>query len=268
MWRISVRDNDEIIDALRSFVNKKLNIDVVKTSGHHTLKSHLASVFDAYQIDTLIDVGANEGHFGILARKIGFNGQIISFEPIPKVFDKLKTLCANDPGWACYNLALGSEKNRKEMNVTLCTGFSSFLEMTDFGKNRWKKSVEAHTEIVDVEKLEDLIIKDFPDFRQRRFLLKMDTQGYDLEVFSGAGKIISFVSALISELSFVQAYKSMPSYHEALKIYENSGFHLSGLYPITREEDLIIIEADCVMVRGQGEKLDRAGPGNFEQADK
>ena len=135
-----MRDNNEIVDAVRSFVNKQLKIDVVKTGGHHTLKSHLASVFETYQIDTLIDVGANEGHFGILARKIGFNGQIISFEPIPRVFDKLKTLCANDPWWACYNLALGSEKNRKEMNVTSSTGFSSFLEMTDFGKNRWKRA--------------------------------------------------------------------------------------------------------------------------------
>ena len=260
-----MRDNNRIIETVRSFVNKKLKIDVVKTSGHHTLKSHLASVFETYKIDTLIDVGANDGSYGTFARKIGFNGQIISFEPIPKIFDKLKARCASDPGWVCYNLALGSEKNRKEMNVASHSGFSSLLELTDFAKNRWRASVETHTETVAIERLEDVIIKDFPDFQQRRMLLKMDTQGYDLEVFSGAKKVMSCVYALVSEVSFVHAYKLMPNYHESLKVYEDFGFYVSGLYPVTRQKDLIIIEADCVMVRGHGERVDRAGSGNLNR---
>ncbi len=45
----------------------------------------------AYEgIRTILDVGANDGHFGSEMREQGYRGRIVSFEPIPSVFKKLK----------------------------------------------------------------------------------------------------------------------------------------------------------------------------------
>ena len=40
--------------------------------------------------DTFIDVGANQGEYSLwAARKVGTNGKVVSFEPMPQLFDQL-----------------------------------------------------------------------------------------------------------------------------------------------------------------------------------
>jgi hypothetical protein len=82
----------------------------------------------------------------------------------------------------------------------------------------------------------------------KRLFLKMDTQGYDLEVFKGARSILPHVSCMLSELSLIHIYEGMPSFVESLTVFQGSGFHVSGLYPITRNQDSTLNEVDCVLV--------------------
>jgi len=82
-----------------------------------------------------------------------------------------------------------------------------------------------------------------------RLLLKMDTQGYDLEVFRGAQSLLPNVSCILSELSLIPIYEGMPSYLDALAEFEGHGFCVSGFYPITRNENLTLNEVDCVLVK-------------------
>ena len=42
----------------------------------------IATLLDRYQINVVIDVGANEGQFASELRRMGYQGKIISFEPI------------------------------------------------------------------------------------------------------------------------------------------------------------------------------------------
>jgi FkbM family methyltransferase len=35
-----------------------------------------------HKVNTIFDIGANEGQFGVLLREIGFEGKIVSFEPL------------------------------------------------------------------------------------------------------------------------------------------------------------------------------------------
>jgi hypothetical protein len=97
----------------------------------------------------------------------------------------------------------------------------------------------------------DSILPDIaPDFRESRILLKMDTQGYDLEVFSGVGSVLPYVVALQSELPMLDIYHEMPSLANALAIYIDSGFRITGAFPVTVEKKSgSILEFDCVMTR-------------------
>ena len=51
--------------------------------------ARLKKLFDTYQVDLVIDVGANTGSYGIALRDCGYSGLIISFEPIQGAYDKL-----------------------------------------------------------------------------------------------------------------------------------------------------------------------------------
>ena len=73
------------VDSLRYQINKRTNFDIVHVSGQHTLRTHLMSVLQDYNIDTVLDVGANEGQFGAELRNLGFRGDIHSFEPVNDV---------------------------------------------------------------------------------------------------------------------------------------------------------------------------------------
>ena len=80
-------------------------------------------------------------------------------------------------------------------------------------------------------------------------MLKMDTQGYDINVFKGAHGIISKIEALQSEISTIDIYEHMPDGFDALKFFREHGYYISGMFPINREESLAAIEFDCLLVK-------------------
>ncbi len=81
--------------------------------------------------------------------------------------------------------------------------------------------------------------------------LKLDTQGYDVEVFQGAGERVSDFVGMQSELALMQIYEGMPRLPEALAVYEAAGFDVAAMYPVSRQgKTARVLEFDCVMVRG------------------
>ena len=118
-------DARKIIDAFRYFVNRKLGYDIVRFYGQHTLRAHLVKVFNDYKIDTIIDVGANEGQFGLFVRSIGFRGNIYSFEPVSGAYETLRRSAEADANWHVFNFALGAQASETYINVSKHTSFSS-----------------------------------------------------------------------------------------------------------------------------------------------
>ena len=77
----------------------------------------------------------------------------------------------------------------------------------------------------------------------------MDTQGYDLQVFAAAAKSLSTIVALQSEVSFKQIYDGMPPYLNSLHCDDAAGYPVAGLYPLTKDKSLAIIEIDLLTVK-------------------
>jgi hypothetical protein len=103
---------------------------------------------------------------------------------------------------------------------------------------------------VSVRRLDGLLDEVVAGIDDPRIFLKMDTQGYDLRVFAGAGDRIKDVLGLQSEISSVPLYEGMPRMAEAIATYEAGGFETTGIFPVTRDpERLRIIEFDIIMIR-------------------
>lgn len=83
----------------------------------------------------------------------------------------------------------------------------------------------------------------------RSILLKTDTQGFDLQVFRGASGIMNNVAALVCELSLRSLYKGGSDWQQAITIYEEAGFFLSGMYPVSRNEALELLEINAIFIR-------------------
>ncbi len=204
-------------------------------------------IFDALGIDLVLDVGANVGQYGAELRT-SYSGQIISFEPVRSVCDQLRQRIGADRDWSAQNVALGSTNERKEINVSGSTVFSSFLPASQYSQQTFGAGAAASAvESVQVRRLDDLLPELVPDYRSRRIFLKMDTQGFDLEVFKGLGELQSCVAALQSEVSVIPIYDGMPHWTDGVSVYEREGFVISGLFPVNMDGNRVI-EFDCLMV--------------------
>ncbi len=213
------------------------------------LPEHLMQLFSAYGVNVVFDVGANRGQYGKLLRKVGYDGHIVSFEPVPDVAKELADYAAGDGKWTVHAIALGRENGMTTMNVVPGT-LSSVLPPTDFGATRYEKLTNAVTYEVPVRRLADLLDEALAGIPDPRPYLKLDTQGFDLEAFAGLGERTSEFVAMQSEVAFMEIYAGMPRFDEALAAYEAAGFEVTALYPVSRESSTLrVLEFDCVMVR-------------------
>jgi FkbM family methyltransferase len=204
----------------------------------------LAGVLRSLNVNCVLDVGANRGQFAIGLRRIGFRGHIVSFEPIAGDFAALSQVFRNDPFWKGYNLALGAEPGKLPFHIAVeSTAMSSFHAPLN---DDWR----LLTELVDMVRLDSIFDRIVDGIGSPRVFLKMDTQGYDLEVFKGADGCLDDILGLQSEVSAHAIYENMPHYLDAIQHYEKSGYRLMGLTEVFREPQRgEIMEMNCVMAR-------------------
>lgn len=193
-------------------------------------------------------MGANEGQFAKELRSY-YRNDIISFEPVTCAFEKLAKAASSGPKWHVHKLALGSQASASIMNIPDHAVFSSMLRTNDYCLQHFGgQAVSKREEVVSVQRLDALIDNIVPDLENSRIFLKMDTQGYDTEVFQGLGSMLKHVSVLQSEVSLISIYEGMPHWTDILPIYENVGFRIVGMFPVTRDSGRII-EYDCLLVK-------------------
>jgi hypothetical protein len=119
---------------------------------------------------------------------------------------------------------------------------SSFLDSVDKGE-------KVTTHEVSMRRLDSMFASIVEGIDDPRVFLKIDTQGYDVEVFKGASGCIANVRGLQSELSVQPVYMEMPHYLEALEAYEAAGFDLHNLSVVNRVPNGGLLELNCFMKR-------------------
>ncbi len=68
-------------------------------------------------------------------------------------------------------------------------------------------------------------------------------------MLAGAEKTLERVAALQVELTFQPVYEGSPRAGEVRAFLAERGFAVAGFFTVTRDRDLRLIEADCVMIR-------------------
>ena len=172
------------------------------------------------KISLVLDVGANIGQFASQLRRRGYKGRIVSFEPLAMEYAQLQENAAQDPEWECRHTALGSFNGTSEINRAGNSYSSSLLPMLERHIAHAPDSGYVGKEEVTIVRLDSLaqeIIK-----RNDRVYLKIDTQGYEMEVLKGSENILDKVILIELELTVVPLYENQV-------LYEEMAQHLNGL---------------------------------------
>ncbi|MBL0899485.1 MAG: FkbM family methyltransferase [Reyranella sp.] len=233
-------------------VSRSLGYDIVplREMRERDFALHLRELLARLDIDCVLDVGANVGQYhDFLRDRVLYEGKIVSFEPVARHVEVLRERAREDPDWHIEGCALGARDEQMEINVMVSDQFSSFLEPDHRRVGEYSElNVPKAKETVTVRTL-DVVM---PVLQERlgfeRPYLKLDTQGFDIEVLRGAGDSLPAVRALQTEASVLGIYKGMPGYIDTLRHLDGLGFDITGMYTVSRDTALRLVEFDCVMI--------------------
>jgi FkbM family methyltransferase len=233
-------------------MSRSLGYDIVplRDMKERDFALHLRELLARLEIDCVLDVGANAGQYrDFLRERVQYAGAIVSFEPVSRHVEMLRCRSRGDARWHVEGYALGSSEGAMPINVMASDQFSSFLEPdNDRVRDYAELNVATRTETVTVHTL-DVVL---PVLQERigfeRPYLKIDTQGFDIEVLRGACDSLAGVRALQTEASVRRIYKGMPRYTETIRYLDERGFDITGFYPVSRDSALRLVEFDCVMI--------------------
>ena len=132
----------------------KFNIDVVKFPSSD-LRRRL-KLLNHHQIDLILDVGANMGQYAENLREIGYQGKIVSFEPLSQAYSILVKKTAKDKKWESHNFALGDKEEKAQINVSKNLFSSSLLDINAESTENAPNSSYHNKEEIIVKKLDDI----------------------------------------------------------------------------------------------------------------
>lgn len=201
---------------------------------------------------TVIDVGVAFGTPNLYRATIG--AQLYLVEPVPAcapILEKFKSQL----GAYIFNVAAGSEDGEIEFNVHRDVSGSSALKQVE------GKELDGTTYKVPVRRLDSIIPSDI----KGPVLLKIDTQGYEIEVIRGATETLKRVDVAILECSFNQYRIGAPEIGEVIVGMAECGFlpyeTLEGHY---RPLDNALGQIDVAFVKKDSPL--RENPSAFSEA--
>ena len=213
------------------------------------LAKSLSPLFEHFGITSVIDIGANEGQYrDFLRDEVGFSGWIHSFEPDPDLAASLmKRAASHDARWKVFAYALGPAEGRQSFHRMGNSVFNSFRAPSP-GQPHHFKAMNRVVRTFPVEmRTLDQLTQEFDDLAHT--YIKIDTQGFDLEVLQGGRHVIRSVPALQTEVSCHAVYDGSPSFLQSIAAFQAEGFAISDLFIVSSDEGMRAVEFDCVMVR-------------------
>lgn len=219
-----------IKQSIKSGLRKAFGIEVHRFSPGMSTSAQIISSLNKFNIDLVLDVGANEGQFATEIRSCGYTGHVVSFEPLSSAYSTLKRLCDGDDKWQVHSrCALGDRIGEVEINIAGNSASSSLLPMLDSHLSAAPHTAYIGKETVPLLTL-DLIAPNYIAKSKNPFL-KIDTQGFEWAVLDGAESVLPKMRGILLELSLVHLYEGQHLWREVLERLEREGFVLWVLQP-------------------------------------
>jgi FkbM family methyltransferase len=166
----------------------------------------------------VLDVGANIGMTALALSQICPRGQIAAIEPIPRTFQYLRRNVAeaDSDNIKIFNFALGSKKR-----LALMQGHPSNFACSFIADNYTIPGSDHFSYKVTVKRLDEAFCELSLD---RLDFMKVDVEGFELEVFAGAKKTLNTYKPIVFlEMNHwcLNIYRrmSIPQFRERLMKY-------------------------------------------------
>lgn len=176
----------------------------------------------------IVDVGANRGIFAKKILKAGWTGSIVSFEPLPDEHADLLAEAKDAANWlVAARCALGDAGGEASMEIAGNSVSSSLLRMKDEHVAAAPGSAPTKVITVPVSRLDER--PEVPSTGE--IFLKIDTQGYELNVLKGSAGLLGRVPGILLEASLASLYEGQPLLREVINYTHDLGYDAYDLIP-------------------------------------
>jgi len=189
---------------------------------------------------TVLDVGASRGQFALHARRRFPTARILCFEPLPTSQDSLRRVLGDQV--EVVSAAVGAEPGSASMHVSAADDSSSLLPIGERQRMEFPGTEEASRLDVPVVTLAETL----STAPAEPILLKIDVQGFELDVLRGAGSAIQRVQTVFVECSFVELYEGQALAGEVITYLSGQGFRLAGVHGLVTGQDGEALQADLL----------------------
>ena len=207
---------------------------------------HLKFLKNLENINTILDIGAHHGQFALISKYIFENVKIYSFDPLKSSRDKYNKILEPKDGCFFFNTAIGNKNGFKKINISKKSDSSSILEITNKQIKIFRNTEKIKEEKIKIQKLHNCI-------NEKKLitpcLMKIDVQGYELEVLKGSEKLLENFDYLYIECSFIELYKGQPLYTEIIKWLKSKNFSYVKKFNSLFDRNKNIIQADFFFKR-------------------
>lgn len=222
--------------------------DALQRQGRDLIRYPLKHYFDTFKIDCVLDVGANVGQYALHIRSLGYQGRIESFEPLGSVSEKLRSKARQDRNgkWNVHNHALGAAPATETINVHTRSTASSFRELA--ANEHANDSATVGQETVKIVRLDSI----FSDLCKpsENVCLKIDTQGFEMQVLEGAGSRLSDLKLIQLEASLVPQYQGESLIEELIAYLRSKSFvPIWLIHGHLQKPSLQLYQADVIFAR-------------------
>ena len=195
----------------------------------------------------VIDVGAYHGEWTKMFRQIFPDAEALMVEAQERLRPVLENCVREQGGAVKFEIALlGAKDGEKVSFVELGggTGSSVFEEASPI---HHRTKVEKQLRTLDPIALDH-------GFADADFL-KIDVQGYELEVLKGASSILSSVEFVLVESSLIPINKGCPLIHEVMAFMAARGFRLLDFCSQIRRHDKALWQTDLLFIKSDSDLL-------------
>jgi FkbM family methyltransferase len=197
---------------------------------------------NGYQPALVIDVGAHKGDWTLLAAGEFPAARLVMVEADREREPRLREVVGLLPGRVGLTMTLLGPEARADVRFfSMGMGSSVMEELTSAPRT------EQH---LPMQTLDAVVAASGGAPAGAPVLLKLDVQGYELEVLRGGTQTLAASDVLIAELSLLEYNRGAPLMNEVIAYLDARGFvpyDLAGT--VRRYEDSALFQVDMVFVR-------------------
>ena len=193
--------------------------------------------------DFIIDVGTANATYPLLSvfRKSFF----IWIEPLVEFEREIQKLRKRYEG-DYYIAAAGRQNGKATINIhSDLVGSSMLKEMDGFSADGIQREIDMITV--------DSLLEKYDMNRESNILLKLDVQGFEIEVIEGAKRMLELCEAIIMEVSFFKFQKDAPEFYDVIQYMKKIGYVVYDIFDgLNRPIDNALAQKDLIFVKETG----------------